>query len=163
MELLGKLGIDWKLLIAQIINFFILLYVLKRFAYKPVLKLLEDRKKKIEKGLKDTEEAHRKLTEIVQKEKEILNEAHKKAQVVLKKAEDLARKNKEEIALEAKTQAEKIIADAKVSIESEKTKILREVKSKVAELVVLATEKVIGEKIDEKRDRELIEKSIKQI
>ncbi len=163
MELLENLGINWKLLIAQIINFLILLFVLHRFAYKPILKMLDDRTNKIEKGLKDAEETQNKLREITQKEKEILAKARTEAQEILKKTEDMAKKSKEEIAVEAKTQAEKIISDAKASIESEKTKMLREVKSEVAELVVLATEKVIREKIDSAKDRELIEKSITQI
>jgi F-type H+-transporting ATPase subunit b len=160
MELLQKLGINWKLLVAQIVNFLILLFVLYRFAYKPVLKLLNDRTKKIEKGLKDTELAHRKLQEITQKEKEMLSKARIEAQEILKKTEDMAKKSKDEMAQEAKAQAEKIIADAKSNIESEKTKMLREVKAEVAELVVMATEKVIGEKIDEKKDKELIDKLV---
>ena len=61
MELLSNLGINGKLLLAQIVNFFILLYILKRFAYKPILKVLDDRKEKIEKGLRDAENAKDKL------------------------------------------------------------------------------------------------------
>ncbi len=160
MELLEKLGINWKLLIAQLINFAILLYVLKRFAYTPIVKMLNERTEKIEKGLKNAEETRKKLTEITQKEKEILSKAKIEARDILKKSEDTAKRSKDEIAAEVKAQAEKIITDAKASIESEKTKMLREVKTEVAELVISATEKIINERIDSKKDRELIEKSI---
>ena len=56
-ELITKLGIDWKFLIAQIVNFLVLLFVLYKFAYGPILAMLEKRQKKIEKGLKDAEAA----------------------------------------------------------------------------------------------------------
>lgn len=161
MELLSNLGINWKLLLAQIINFLILLFVLHRFAYKPILKMLNDRTNKIEKGLKDAEESRKKLAEIAEKEKEIIAKARKDAREILKKVEDTAKKNKEEIAIEAKNQAEKIIINAKASIESEKAKMFREVKAEVTELVVMATEKIIGEKVDAKKDKELIEQAIK--
>ena len=69
MEIFEKLGIDVKLVIAQLVNFFILLYVLKRFAYKPVLKILEDRERKIEKGLKDAQSAEKRLHEMEEAEK----------------------------------------------------------------------------------------------
>ena len=62
-ELLTKLGIDLKLLVAQIVNFLILLLVLYKFAYGPIVAMLEKRQKKIEKGLKEAEEAHKKLEE----------------------------------------------------------------------------------------------------
>lgn len=161
MELLANLGINGKLLLAQAVNFLILLFVLHRFAYKPVLKMLNDRTNKIEKGLKDAEESHKKLAEVSEKEKEILNSARKEAQEILKKTEDMAKKSKDEMAQEAKAQAEKIIFDAMAGIESEKAKMLREVKAEVAELVVMAAEKVIGEKIDAEKDKEIIEKAIK--
>jgi len=161
MELLGNLGINGKLLIAQIINFLILLFVLYKFAYGPILKMLEERTNKIEKGLKDADESHKKLAEIVQKEKEVMAEARKEAQAIIVKAEEQAKKNKEDIITESKTQSEKILADAQKKIEEEKNKMMVEVKGEIANLVVLATEKMIGEKMDTAKDKELIEKSIR--
>ncbi|MCD6149493.1 F0F1 ATP synthase subunit B [bacterium] len=160
MELLSNLGINGKLLLAQIVNFFILLYILKRFAYKPILKVLDDRKEKIEKGLQDAEKAKNKLGEMEEKEKKILLTARKEAQKIVDSAEEIAKKNKEEIIIESKSQAEKILSDTEKKIEEEKNKMLGEVKSEMAELVSLATEKVIGEKMDEEKDREIIEQAI---
>ena len=160
-ELLTKLGIDWKLLIAQIVNFLVLLFVLYKFAYGPVLAMLDKRQKKIEKGLKDADEAHKKLAESEEKQKEILRKARTEAKDIVEKAHIQAEKSKSEIAGEAKKQSEKIIANAKDQIEQEKNKMITEVKSEIGSLVVAATEKIIGEKIDEKKDKELIEKSIK--
>jgi F-type H+-transporting ATPase subunit b len=159
-ELLSKLGIDWKLLIAQIVNFLVLLFVLYKFAYGPVLAMLDKRQKKIEKGLKDADEAHKKLAESAELQKEILRKARTEAKDIVEKAQIQAEKSKSEIAGEAKKQSEKIIANAKDQIEQEKNKMITEVKSEIGSLVVAATEKMIGEKIDDKKDKKLIEKAI---
>jgi len=159
-ELISKLGIDWKLLIAQIVNFLILLFVLYKFAYGPILAMLEKRQKKIEKGLADAEAAGKKLKESEEKQKEILKRARTEAKDIVEKAHIQAEKSKSEIAAESKVQAEKIISDAKAEIGWEKQKTIAEIKSEIGGLVVAATEKVIGEKINSEKDKKLIEESI---
>jgi F-type H+-transporting ATPase subunit b len=160
-ELLTKLGIDWKLLIAQIVNFLVLLFILWKFAYGPVLAMLEKRQKKIEQGLKDADEAHKKLAESEEKQKEILRKARTEAKDIVEKAHQQAEKAKSEIAAESKVQAEKIITTAKMEIEQEKQKTIAEIKSEIGGIVIAATEKIIDEKIDGKKDKDLIEKAIK--
>jgi F-type H+-transporting ATPase subunit b len=160
-ELLTKLGIDWKLLIAQIVNFLVLLFVLWKFAYGPILAMLEKRQKKIEKGLADADEAHKNLEKSVEKQKEILKQARTEAKDIVEKSREQAEKSKSEIAAEAKIQAEKIITSAKSEIEQEKQKSIAEIKSEIGSLVVAATEKIVGEKMDGEKDAELIEKAIK--
>ena len=159
-ELIKTFHIDTQLIIAQLVNFAIVLFVLKKFAYAPLLKLMNERAAKIEKGLKDAEESHRKLAEIAEKEKEVLVEARKQAQEIITKAETLAAATKDEIVAEAKAQSEKILADAQKKLEQEKNQMFAEVKAQVAELVVSATEKIIGEKMDVAQDKSLIEKAI---
>ena len=161
MELLNNLGINGKLLLAQIINFLVLLFVLYKFAYGPVLKILNERTNKIEKGLKDSEDAQKKLIEITEKERAVLVKARKQAQEIIAKAEEVAVKNKEEIIVAAKTQSEKILLDSAKKIETEKALMFQEVKKQVAELVIAATGKIIDEKMDTGKDKELIEKAIK--
>ncbi|OGI29281.1 MAG: ATP synthase F0 subunit B [Candidatus Moranbacteria bacterium RIFOXYA12_FULL_44_15] len=159
-ELVKTFHIEANLLAAQIVNFVIVLLVLYKFAYGPILKTLNDRTKKIEKGLKDAEESQKKLQEITQKEKEVMTDAKKEAQTIIKKSEEEAKKNAEMIVAEAKNKTDKAIADAKNLIEQEKGKMLAEVKSEVAELVAAAAAKILGEKIDSEKDRELIERAI---
>jgi len=160
-ELITTFHIDWKLIVAQLVNFAIVLFVLYKFAYGPMLKLMNERTEKIEKGLKNSEEAQQKLLEIAQKEKAVLVEARKAAQEIVAGAEAVAIKSKEEILVSAKNQSEKILEDAVKRIETEKNKMLQEVKAEVAELVIAATGKVIGEKMNAGKDKELIEKAIK--
>ena len=107
MELLNSLGINAKLLIAQIVNFLILLFVLYKFAYGPVLRMLDERTKKIEKGMKDAEASGKKLEEIAAKEKGILDEAKNQAKEIVKRSEDAAVKQAEEIVITAKDQTQK--------------------------------------------------------
>jgi F-type H+-transporting ATPase subunit b len=160
-ELIKTFHIELNLLLAQLVNFAIVLLVLYKFAYKPILKILNDRTKKIEKGLKDSEEATKKLENISLSEKEILARAKKEAQEIIKKADESAKSNREVAVLETKSEAEKMLATAKKQIEQEKEKMIGEIKAEVADLVVAATGKIIGEKLDKKKDKELIEKSIR--
>ncbi len=163
MDLLNNLGINGKLLLAQIINFFVLFYVLKRFAFSPILKVLEERRKKIERGLADAEAAEKKLQEIEKKEKKILLKARKEADQIIRKSEAQAIKNGEIIITESRKQAEKIIIDAKKELAEEKRKMLSDVKQEVADLILLATEKAIGEKINENKDKEIIKKVVNNL
>ena len=76
-ELFSKLGIDWRLLVAQLANFLILLFVLRRFAYKPLLKLLEERKQRIADGLANAQKAKSNLEEAEKERQEIISTAKK--------------------------------------------------------------------------------------
>lgn len=160
-ELIKTFHIDAKLMLAQLVNFAIVLFVLHRFAYKPVLKALNDRAKKIEQGLKDSEAASQKLSAITEQEKDVLKKAREEAQAVLARAEEQARKSKDEIAVAAKAQAERIMQDAQKRIEDEKVKMFAEVKGEIADLVVLAAGKILAEKIDPKKEGELLSRILK--
>jgi F-type H+-transporting ATPase subunit b len=160
-ELIKTFHIEINLLLAQFVNFAVVLFVLWKFAYKPILETLNDRTKKIEKGVKDAEMASKKLGEMTEKEKEVLVKARKEAQVIIKKSESEAKKNAQSIMEQTKEQNEKMIVDAKKMIGQEKEKMISEVKSEIAGLVVSATEKVIHEKLDSQKDKELIENAIK--
>lgn len=160
-ELIKTFHIETGLVFAQLVNFSIVLFVLYKFAYKPILKNLNDRTKKIEKGVKDAKTAKEKLEDIIEKEKAVLANARKEAQEIIKKSEEEAKKNAGTIAEEAKNKTEKMLEDAKKMLEQEKTKMISEVKSEVAELVILTAEKLLSEKIDVEKDKKLIEDVIK--
>ena len=92
MDALAHLGINAKLLIAQVVNFAILLFVLKRYAYRPILKLLDERSAKIEKGLADAEQAALTLKETSAEEKRILSEARAEVRALMTATEESAKK-----------------------------------------------------------------------
>ncbi len=163
MELLGNLGINTKLFIAQLVNFAILFFVLKKFVYQPLLQVLEERKKKIEKGIKSAEQAERKLAEISEKEKKILEKAQEKAQKILLEAERKAEENRRLATEETTTEINKMMKKADEEIEKKKEQMLTDLKKDLAQLVVSATEKVLAQKIDEKSDEKIIDKAIAEI
>src|SRR5216117_3381702 len=85
-QLINNFGINTYLLIAQIVNFLIILYLLKRFAYKPIMELLEKRRKTIEEGEKNAAKAEKALQEATEKEKEILRKAQNESKKILSDA-----------------------------------------------------------------------------
>jgi F-type H+-transporting ATPase subunit b len=160
---LGTLGINWKLFIAQLVNFGIVLFIFWRWVVKPLGKTLTDRQTKIESGLKNAaymEDEKKKFEEWKKGEMQTVRD---EAERVLKTATDTADKIKQETVGAAQNQANKIIEQAKVAIESEKIQALKEVKSNVAELVIMATKKIIKTKLDPKKDHELVKESVKEI
>ena len=86
-ELFSQLGIDWRLLLSQAVNFLLLLIVLRIFAYQPILKLLKDRRAKIEDGLTKAKEADTRLGEIAQMTKEKMRAADAEAMALMAKTE----------------------------------------------------------------------------
>lgn len=157
MEIFAKLGVDWKLLLAQVVNFAILFWVLRRYAYHPMLEFLEKRSDRIEKGLKDAEAATKKLSEMEVKEKEVLAAAQNEARAIIGVAEEAARKRDAERLAETEAKTKRFLEEAQVKIEEEKQKVLSDAKKEIAEMVVAAVEKVLREKIDTGKDEQIIQ------
>lgn len=161
MDVFVKLGIDWKLLIAQAVNFGILFFVLRHFAYRPMLKFLEERTLRIEKGLEDAESAQRKLADLEEKENAVLKTARAEAKSIVTSAEISAKKRDEERMKETEVKMKQFIEDARVKIEEEKRKTLTQAKEEIAELVTLSVEKILKEKVDDAKDKELLGRMVK--
>lgn len=161
--LIEGLGLDWKVLIAQIVNFTILLLILYKFAYKPLTKMLRDRSATIEKSLADAKRIEQELKATEDKREQTLVQARRQAQDILNQAKDQGEQLKEEMTTRAKHEVEKIVGDAHTSIAQAKEKMISEAKQELGEMVVAASEKVLQEKLDEKRDQTLLEKALKQL
>ncbi|HHX58198.1 MAG TPA: F0F1 ATP synthase subunit B [Candidatus Moranbacteria bacterium] len=162
-EIIKTFHIDWKLLIAQAVNFAIVVFALYKFAYKPLLKTMNERTAKIEQGLKDAELSQEKLAEAETRKKEEIIKAKKEAKKIIEEAMEQANENQEKIVANAKERAEKVTVEAKEQIQQEKEKMLLEVRQEIGELVLLTTEKIIDEKIKKDGDQEIIANSIKAL
>lgn len=103
-----SLGLDWKLLLAQMVNFGLLFFVLKKVLFKPLIKVIDDRNKKISGAVKNSQQIEEKLKDIEEEKTKLLEKA---------KAE--AKKEKEELVKVAQVEKEKIIEDAKLSAKRE--------------------------------------------
>ncbi len=161
MEVLAKLGIDGKLLLAQAINFAVLFWVLRRFAYRPMLDFLEKRATRIEQGLKDAEAAKVKLGEMEEKEKSVLLQARTEAKSIIALAEAAAKKRDAERALETEARVKQLLSEAEMKIREEKEKAMASAKAEIGALVMLSVEKILREKVDVAKDKELLEKVIR--
>lgn len=155
-ELVGKLGLDWRLLLAQVVNFGILVGVLTWAVYRPLLKVMGERRAKIERGLADAEAAQRKLQEFEAWKQEQLAAFRQRADAILTEATRLAEQAKKEAAQRASVQAEKILQQAKTAIAAEREHMVAELKNELAELVALAAGKVVSRHLSPAQHRELV-------
>jgi len=160
MEALANLGIDWKLLTAQAVNFLILLFVLRRFAYRPMLDFLEQRSDRIEQGLKDAEAAQVKLAQMEEREKATLAAARGEARSIVEAAEASAKKRDAERLIETEAATKRFTEEARVKIEEEKQKALTEAKQEIAQVVTASVEKILKETVDAAKDQDIIKKSL---
>lgn len=162
-KLFEALGLDLRILFAQLINFAILLVALYYVAYKPIFKFLKERREGIEKGVKNAEEAQAKLDIAARKEEEIINEAKKEALKIVENTREEANEKREAIIAKAKEEVGQIIQGEKEKIKAEKLESIKEAKKEISGIVMMALEKVLDEKIDGESDKALIEKVTKSL
>ena len=160
-NLIETFHIDWRIFIAQAINFTIVFLVLYWFAFKPLVKIMAERSDKIAKSLEEAKQIEEKLSQTKAEFNKIVAEAKKEANAILEKAAVQADLKKQETIVRAKEEVGAIINQEKQKMQTEKAVTLKEIKKEVADLVVAAVEKVLGEKMDEKKDKEIIRKVIK--
>jgi len=135
IELFQKIGIDWKMILAQILNFLILVFLLKKFLYKPILKEINEEREK-EKLLKDFEKRIKEEKEAWEKEKEKEKEALKKeAEEILLEAKKLAEEFKRKNIISAQKEAERIIKTAKLQAKREGEYILEKKENSIKEKI----------------------------
>lgn len=160
-EFLSQFGIDWKLFLSQLANFVLILVVLNFFIYKPLLKILNEREKKIKKGIEDATRATTELQMARQTSEKAILDAKVQANQIIATSQ----KESEKIILEGtKIQQEKvkqIIQEAKNAIQKEKEKMMHDLKSEVAELVIVTTEKFIDDNLSKDKKEEITKKLIK--
>lgn len=161
-SLISIFHIDLKLFLAQLINFAIIFFVLYKFAFKPIAKIMQERTDTIEKSLSDAKEVEQKLAETNVEQTRILNEAKKEALAIVENANQSAEANKQKLIEKTKEEVAIIINGEKAKIAQEKEESLKELKQEIAGLVILAVEKVIKEKMDGNKDKEMIEDIIKK-
>ncbi len=162
-ELVQQFGINGFLLIAQLVNFLIVLYLLKRFAFGPILKLLQDRRKTIAEAQKNAEETQKLLAKTEEREKEVLKKAQNQAQEILSDAKKQSSLLQAEAETQTKDRVEKMIADATAKIE-EQTKIAeKQLATQVTKLSVDVLEKSLKGFFDDKEQKSVVEKAVKKI
>ena len=163
MEILQEFGIKWELFAAQVVNFLILLFLLNRFLYKPLLKVLLERKGKIAQGLNDAEEIEKRLEKLELDREKKLEEVASEVKVILKDATDSASQIIEEAKQTATETAAKVLEQASDEIKLEGEKMRQQIRSEVAELVIMSLQKVTGKVLNKTDQKKLIEGSVKSL
>jgi F-type H+-transporting ATPase subunit b len=149
--------------IVEVITFVIMLAVLARYVYPEVVRLAEARQRAIADQLREAEKARADADARVKEAQAKLDEARKTAQQVIDASNKSAEQLRQELREKAEEDARRIAESARKQIESERDQAIRSVRGEVADLVVRATEKVIGEALDERKHKALIERSIEEV
>jgi F-type H+-transporting ATPase subunit b len=163
MGLFEALGINYKILIAQFVNFAVLVFVLWRFAYKPVLKILEDRRKKVEGGVLKAQEAEEKLKQAKNQEDEILVKAKKEALKIVEQSKERAEVKYNEIIKKSKEDIGLIINEEKEKIRQEKAVVLEEIREEVADLITAGIRKFLEKKVDDQEDKKIVNELVEKL
>lgn len=163
MEILNNFGFEPILFFAQIINFLIIFVILKKYLYKPVLKLIEDRNRKIAEGLKNSEEAAKLLQETLEKEEKILQKAQIKARELIDESklqsEALYKKAEEE----TNKKIEKMLKDAREQITYETGLAEKRLETNISKLAVAFLENSLKGLFGEKEQEQVMKEAIKKL
>lgn len=143
MEIIQVFGIHWKLLVAQLVNFTIVLFVLHRYLYKPVFAMLEKRQALIAKGIEDAANAAIEKEGIESTKTEILRASREEGGEIVKTLRMKAIEAEHEILRDAQEKSVAILGEARKNAEEERAHILRESEKDVARMAVLAAEKIL--------------------
>lgn len=138
-------------------NFAVFLALMWTFAFKPVAKMLGDRQARIEQGLKDAEQARKDRESAEQERLAALAEARRESNEILARAQKIAQETRDADIAATRTELERLRSKATEEIEGEKQKALQELRSEVADLALAAAGKVVGESMNDARQRKLVE------
>lgn len=159
---IGALGINGKAFIIQLITFLLAFLVLKRYAFKPITKVLDERRETIESGVKLGEDMQKERIKLDEKVAKILQDTRVEADTIIAGAQDVARQTVREAEDKARDKADGIIKQAESRIDQDTARARKQLEKELVGLVSDATEAIIGEKVDAKKDAQLIERALKE-
>ena len=162
-DLADTFGWNWQLFLSQVISFTIVALLLRRFAYKPILAILEERRRRIEEGLLNADKIKQELAEAEKRYAEILAKANAQAQKMIDEARESSAHLTERKQQEAVTSAEQIIAKAREAAALERERTMAEMKRELGRLVVDTTAKVTGKVLTPDDQKRLQEEAARQV
>ena len=156
-------GVNWQLFISQLIVFIVVALLLKKFAYKPVLDMLEQRKQRIAEAEANAEKIKSELAETQAERDKVLAEANQKAEQLIADAKEAARQVGEAEGQKAVKQAEEIIRKAREATEADRDRMMAELKAEIGRLVVDTTAKVSGKVLTSEDQQRLIDETNREL
>lgn len=160
MEGLGGLGINVSTLLAQIINFIILFGLLYLVAYKPIMRMLDERSARVKESMEQTERIKEQAANAEEESRKQIEAAGMEGQELIAKATRNGEEIRQQAQQEASQQAESLLNRARTEIQRERDEAIGELRQEVADLTILAAEKVINRSLDKETHRRLIEETI---
>lgn len=140
-----------------VFNVILLFVLLKIFLFKPIGKMIDDRTQSIQKDIDDAERAKKEAEELKAQYESSVSEAKEEASRILREAHDEAETERENIIRRSHEEAENIISAAGESIENERKRVIRQAHAEIADLAIEAASKVIGENLDDEKNRRLVD------
>ena len=159
----ASLGINLPLLLAFVINFIILLFLLGKFLYQPVLRMLDERTKKVKESMEWAESIKRDYEQAKVEVQKQIEKGRQEAQAIIAQAVQRGEALKEEARKEASGQAKSIVEKARAELEAERDKMVEDLRKEFVSLLILASEKVIRQTLDKEKQSKLIEETLEQI
>ena len=159
---IGALGLSGSSFLIQLLTFLFAYLVLRKYAFKPILKVLAERREIIESGVRLGEEMQKEKAELAVKVQKSLAEARKQADSIVADANDAARDNIRAAEDKARLKADGIVAEATARTEQDAARVRKQIEKEVVTLISEATEAIIDEKLDDKKDAALIDRVLKE-
>jgi F-type H+-transporting ATPase subunit b len=163
IDLLVNFGVSWERLLGQIVTFVILLVVLRLVMYKPILRMLDERKQKIAQGLKDAEAAADERRRAEEKASAELKEATRKAEALLDEAKSAAESMRQDLMTQAQADLQRARDAQRAELERARQDMIDDVRKDVVQLVVATTSKVLQQELSKEQQQTLIRQAAKEL
>ena len=159
---MAELGINWSTLIAQIVNFVILFGLLYLVAYKPIMRMLDERSKKVKDSMEQVESVREQSERAEEEVKKQLEVVGKEGQEVIARAMRTGEEARQKAQEEARQEAEAVIDKARLEIQRQRDEAIDELRKEFADLTIEAAGKVIEQSLDKEAHRQLIDKVLEE-
>ncbi len=157
------LSVNWGLAFWTVLTFLLLLFILKKFAWKPILTALDEREKKIQDSLETAERSKNEAQAMIDENKKNIARAEEEAQKILREGRAFAEKLKTELVEKNKAEAEKILTEAQAEIERKKQEAFEQLKNQVADLSLQVAEKILRQNLNKESNKDLVQKYLEDL
>jgi len=162
-ENLGKIGFEWKMALFNLINFLILFWILKKYFFAPIVRVIDERNARAVESEQNFKKAKTEVEMAERTGKEFIASAKKESTEIILRAGEEAERVADTIKSKAQAEVQTLISEAKKTITVEKQKMMEEMKSETADLVVLAVEKVLSEKNTPAKDKKFVSDTLSKL
>lgn len=157
---MDELGLNLPVLIAQLVNFFLLLVLLRIFLYKPILEMLDRRAQRIREGVEAADQSKEQASQAQAEVAKQIDEARQQSQALVAQAQEAASRIQEESRNQARQEAETLLERARSEIQLERDQAIAELRGEFADITVSAAEKVINQSLDRQAHQRLIDEAL---